>query len=43
MVPRALPRLLLSSDPQVADRVMTAMLPMKKIDIATLERAAEGA
>ena len=42
IVPTALPRLLADPDVQKAQRVMAAMLEMKKIDIETLERAAEG-
>jgi predicted 3-demethylubiquinone-9 3-methyltransferase (glyoxalase superfamily) len=42
IVPSALPRLLLDPDPVKADRVMQAMLPMSKIDIATLEKAHAG-
>ena len=42
IVPTALPRLLADPDAQKAQRVMAAMLEMKKIDIETLERAAEG-
>jgi len=42
IVPEALPRLLLQEDPQAADRVMQAMLQMKKIDISGLEAAARG-
>jgi predicted 3-demethylubiquinone-9 3-methyltransferase (glyoxalase superfamily) len=42
IVPTALPRLLADPDAQKAQRVMAAMLEMKKIDIGTLERAAEG-
>jgi predicted 3-demethylubiquinone-9 3-methyltransferase (glyoxalase superfamily) len=38
IVPTALPRLL--GDPARANRVMQAMLQMKKLDIAALERAA---
>lgn len=38
IVPAALPELL--SDPERSQRVMEAMLPMKKIDLAALERAA---
>ena len=41
VTPTALPRLLGDPDTQKAQRVMTAMLQMKKIDIETLERAAE--
>ena len=40
IVPTALPRLLTSPDPEAAQRVMRAMLNMKKIEIAELERAA---
>ena len=43
VVPAALPRLLKSPDPQVAQRVMGAMMKMKKIDVAELERAAAAA
>jgi len=39
IVPSALPRLLGDPDPDKARRVMQAMLQMKKIDIAALERA----
>jgi predicted 3-demethylubiquinone-9 3-methyltransferase (glyoxalase superfamily) len=43
IVPTALPKLLTAdSDPAKAERVMKAMLQMIKIDIAALERAAEG-
>ena len=41
IVPTALPRLLGDPDQEKAQRVMAAMLKMKKIDIAELERAAE--
>jgi predicted 3-demethylubiquinone-9 3-methyltransferase (glyoxalase superfamily) len=41
VTPTALPRLLGDPDRQKAQRVMAAMLEMKKIDIETLERAAE--
>ncbi len=40
ITPRALPRLLSSSKPGVAQRVMAAMMQMTKIDIAALEQAA---
>ena len=40
IVPRALPSLLSSPHPGVAQRVTAAMLQMNKLDIATLERAA---
>jgi len=39
IVPVQLSRLLGDKDPQRAGRVMQAMLQMKKLDIATLERA----
>lgn len=42
IVPRALPRLLASQQPGVAQRVTAAMMQMKKIDVAELERAAAG-
>ena len=41
IVPDALPRLLADPDTEKAQRVMAAMLEMKKIDIEALERAAE--
>lgn len=40
LVPRALPRLLGSRDAAKAQRVMEAMLPMKRLDVAALEAAA---
>ena len=40
IVPTALPELLTDPDREKAERVMAAMLKMKKIDIAELERAA---
>ena len=42
IVPTALLTLLADPDSEKAQRVMAAMLDMKKIDIETLERAAEG-
>jgi predicted 3-demethylubiquinone-9 3-methyltransferase (glyoxalase superfamily) len=42
IVPRRLPELLRDSDRDKSQRVMQAMLGMKKIEIAELERAAEG-
>lgn len=42
IVPRALVRLLSDPDPVKASRVMQAMMPMSKIDIAALERAHAG-
>jgi predicted 3-demethylubiquinone-9 3-methyltransferase (glyoxalase superfamily) len=41
--PVRLQDLLADPDPARAERAMRAMLKMKKIDIAELERAAEGA
>ncbi len=43
IVPTAIPRLLASDDPARANRVMEAILGMKKIEIAELERVAAGA
>ena len=43
IVPTRLTELLTDPDAEKAQRVMQAMLQMKKIDIATLERAAEAA
>jgi predicted 3-demethylubiquinone-9 3-methyltransferase (glyoxalase superfamily) len=40
VVPKALPELLSAKDPARANRVMQALMPMKKLDIAALERAA---
>jgi hypothetical protein len=37
-----LPKLFQNKDPEKTQRVMKAMLQMKKIDIPTLQRAAEG-
>ena len=42
IIPEALPRLLGDPDPERAQRAMQAMLQMRKIDIAELERAAAG-
>ena len=42
IVPTALGKLMTNTDPQKANRVMQALFQMKKIDIATLEEAAEG-
>jgi predicted 3-demethylubiquinone-9 3-methyltransferase (glyoxalase superfamily) len=42
VVPRRLVELLEGSDPATAGRVTEAMLKMKKIDVAALERAAAG-
>lgn len=43
VVPTALPKLLCDPDPVKANRVMQAMLPMSKIDIAKLQQAYDGA
>ena len=42
IVPAVLPELIVGPDPRRVDRVMTAMLQMKKLDIGALERAAAG-
>ena len=42
IVPKVLITLLMDPNPQKAASVFTAMLKMKKIEIAALERAAEG-
>lgn len=42
IIPTRLPELLGHKDPKVAQRAMQAMLQMKKLDIATLEKAARG-
>ncbi|MDD1674251.1 MAG: VOC family protein [Methanomicrobiales archaeon] len=42
VVPTALGKMLQDKDPEKTDRVMQALLPMKKLDIATLERAYKG-
>ena len=42
IVPTALPRLLSDPDAEKAHRVMQAMLKMKKLDVAALERASRG-
>ena len=40
IIPSALPRLLGDPDPERSQRVMAAMMTMKKIDIGALEKAA---
>ncbi len=40
IVPRELPALLTSQDPEAADRLMRAVLKMKKLDMAQLKQAA---
>lgn len=42
IVPTALGKLMSDKDPQKSSRVMQALLQMKKLDIATLEQAAQG-
>jgi len=42
IIPNALPELLNDPNKEKADRVLQAMLKMKKIDVAGLEKAAEG-
>ena len=42
VVPNVMPRLLADPDPAKAGRVMEAMMQMKKLDIAALERAHAG-
>lgn len=42
IVPNDMPRLLGGSDPAASGRAMQAMLAMKKLDIAALERARAG-
>lgn len=42
IIPTALPRLMSDPDPEKSQRVMQAMLQMKKIDVAGLEKAYEG-
>ena len=43
VIPDALPQLLSDQDPARASRATQAMLEMKKIDVAALKRAADGA
>ncbi|MEJ7726568.1 MAG: VOC family protein [Actinomycetes bacterium] len=43
VIPRALPELLGDPDQEKAQRVMAAMMGMKKIDVAGLQRAYDGA
>jgi predicted 3-demethylubiquinone-9 3-methyltransferase (glyoxalase superfamily) len=42
VVPAAMPEWLDTSDPARADRVIAAMMPMRKLDLAALEAAAAG-
>jgi predicted 3-demethylubiquinone-9 3-methyltransferase (glyoxalase superfamily) len=39
VAPSALPAMMSDPDPRKGERVMKAILPMKKLDVATLERA----
>ena len=41
IVPKQMGKLMSQKDPQKANRVMQALLQMKKLDIAKLEQAAE--
>ncbi len=43
MTPVQLEDMILDSDQEKVDRVMKALLQMRKLDVAELERAAEGA
>ena len=43
IVPRLIPKIVENGDAASLDRVMSAVMPMKKLDIATLQKAAEGA
>jgi predicted 3-demethylubiquinone-9 3-methyltransferase (glyoxalase superfamily) len=42
VIPTALPRLMSDPDPARAQRAMAAMLQMTKLDVAALEKAADG-
>ena len=42
IVPKVLPELLNDPDPETSQRVTQALLQMKKLDIAELQRAAAG-
>ncbi len=42
IVPSVLPELIMNPDPEKSKRAFTAMLQMKKLDIAALQKAAEG-
>ena len=42
VVPEGMEELFADSDPQRAERAMKCMLQMKKLDIAELQRAADG-
>lgn len=42
IVPTVLPEMMTDPDPEKSNRVMAALLQMKKLDIAQLQRAYEG-
>jgi len=42
VIPAILPELLSDADPEKSERVMTALFPMKKLDIQELQRAHRG-
>lgn len=42
VVPKVLPKMMTDPDPRKSDRVMAAVLQMKKLDLAALERAYAG-
>lgn len=43
ITPRVLSEAMMSDEPGVAERAFAAMMPMQKIDVATIERAIAGA
>ncbi|TBT84064.1 VOC family protein [Propioniciclava sinopodophylli] len=43
ITPRVLSEAMMSDEPGVAERALAAMMPMQKIDVATIERAIAGA
>ena len=43
VVPSAIPKMMADPDAKKSARVMNAFMKMKKLDVATLERAFEGA
>jgi predicted 3-demethylubiquinone-9 3-methyltransferase (glyoxalase superfamily) len=42
VVPSAIPKMMTDPDPAKSARVMNAFMKMKKLDLATIERAYEG-
>jgi predicted 3-demethylubiquinone-9 3-methyltransferase (glyoxalase superfamily) len=42
IVPSVVPRILQSGDPAAIERVMRAVMPMKKLDVSSLQEAFEG-